>query len=65
MMFSYMLDGKQAFLDYQNIDFAYVTELDFLRELVHDFGRKVQIFSSVVFVQRKLRNEVLVIIYNT
>lgn len=31
MMFSYVLDRKQAFLDYQNIDFTLVTELDFCK----------------------------------
>ena len=29
MMFSYVLDRKQAFLDYQNIDFTLVTELQY------------------------------------
>ena len=48
IVFGEVLNRKQAFLWYKNINFLIVTKFDFSKEAVHDFGQKFEI-SSLYF----------------
>ena len=43
-MFGDVLDRKQAFLDYKNVDFTWSSHWIFPEGLIHDFGQKFEFF---------------------
>ena len=45
IVFGEVLNRKQAFLWYKNINFLIVTKFDFSKGAVHDFGEKFEILS--------------------
>ena len=49
---------KQAFLDNRNMDLRKPQNCLFAKGLVHDFGQKVEVFSSSVFIKNKSRKSV-------
>ena len=46
---------KQAFLDNINMDFKKGKISIFAKGIVHDFGQKVEVFSTFVFIKNRWR----------
>ena len=57
-MFHDILDKKQAFTDYKNIDFRQPPNWIFRKGLVHNFGQKFQISSMFISGQSSPRNSI-------
>ena len=57
-VFGDVLVRKQAFLDNINMDLKEGKIDIFAKELVHDFGQKVEVFSSFVFIKNRSRKSV-------
>ena len=57
-VFHDVLVRKQAFLDNINMDLKTSKINIFAKGLVHDFGQKVKVFLSVVFIKNCLRKNV-------
>ena len=57
-VFGDFLDRKQAFLDNINIDLKEGKIVIFAKGIVHDFGQKVEVFSSFVFIKNRSRKRV-------
>ena len=54
-VFGDVLVRKQAFLDNINMDFKTGQIGIFAKGIVHDFGQKVEVFSSFVFIKNRSR----------
>ena len=46
---------KQAFLDNKNMDLTKLEIGIFPKEIVHEFGKKVEVFSSFIFIKNRSR----------
>ena len=57
-VFGAVLDGKQAILAFKNNNLRKSKISHFLKELVHGFGQKFEIYSSFLFWSNKLRRSV-------
>ena len=57
-VFGDVLLRKQAFLDNINIDLREGKIGIFAKGIVHDFGQKVEVFSSFVFIKNRSRKSV-------
>ena len=57
-VFVEVLVRKQAFLDRINMDEKEGKIGIFAKEIVHDFGQKVEVFSSFVFIKNRSRKSV-------
>ena len=56
--FGDVLVRKQAFLDNINMDLKRRQNWQFAKGIVHDFGQKVKVFSSLVFIKKRWRKSV-------
>ena len=52
-VFADVLVRKQAFLDNINMDLKRRQNWHFCKGIVHDFGQKVEVFSSFVFIKNR------------
>ena len=57
-VFGDVLVRKQAFLDNINMDLKRRQNWHFCKGIVHDFGQKVVVFSSFVFIKNRSRKSV-------
>ena len=57
-VFGDVLLRKQAFLDNINVDIKRRQNWHFCKWIVHDFGQKVEVFSSFVFFKNRSRKSV-------
>ena len=57
-VFGDVLVRKQAFLDNINMDLKRRQIGIFAKGIVHDFGQKVEVFSSFVFIKNRSRKSV-------
>ena len=57
-VFGDVLVRKQAFLDNINMDLKRRQNWHFCKGIVHDFGQKVEVFSSFVFIKNRSRKSV-------
>ena len=57
-VFGDVLVRKQAFLDNINMDLKEGKIGIFAKLIVHDFGQKVEVFSSFVFIKNRSRKSV-------
>ena len=57
-VFGDVLVRKQAFLDNINMDLNRRQNWHFGKGIVHDFGQKVEVFSSFVFIKNRSRKSV-------
>ena len=57
-VFGDVLVRKQAFLDNINMDLKRREIGIFAKGIVHDFGQKVEVFSSFVFIKNRSRKSV-------
>ena len=57
-VFGDVLVRKQAFLDNINRDLKRRENWNFAKGIVHDFGQKVEVFSSFVFIKNRSRKSV-------
>ena len=57
-VFGDLLVTKQAFLDNINVDLNRRKIDIFAKGIVHDFGQKVEVFSSFVFIKNRPRKSV-------
>ena len=57
-VFGDVLVKKQAFLDTINMDLQRRQNWHFCKGIVHDFGQKVEVFSSFVFIKNRSRKSV-------
>ena len=57
-VFGDVLVRKQAFLDNINMDLKRGKIGIFAKGIVHDFGQKVEVFSSFVFIKNRSRKSV-------
>ena len=57
-VFGDVLVRKQAFLNNINMDLKRRQNLHFAKGIVHDFGQKVEVFPSFVFIKNRSRKSV-------
>ena len=57
-VFGDVLVRKQAFLDNINMDLKRRQNWHFAKGIVHDFGKKVEVFSCFVFIKNRSRKSV-------
>ena len=53
-----VLDRKQAFPGYKNVDFTWSSHWIFPKGLIHDFGQKFEFFLVVSLGQNRVSNSV-------
>ena len=58
IVFGDVLDRKQLFPNYTNVDFAWSSHWIFPKGLIHDFGQKFEFFLVVSLGQNRVSNSV-------
>ena len=58
IVFGDVLDRKQAFPEYKNVDFTWLSHWIFPRGLIHDLGQKFEYFLLFLFGQNRVSNSV-------